>query len=443
MTRIANWGNYPIVDAEVRSFTDPQTVLDTLDEHGQVTLRGMGRSYGDASLGHYILSTTRHKHLLSFDKASGKITCQAGVTLQDVLDISVPQGWFLPVTPGTKFITIGGAIAADVHGKNHHRDGSFSNHLNEIELLMADGNRLFCSRSHEPELFAATCGGMGMTGVILQATFTLKPIQTATIRTETLEAKDLDAIMDHFDHSADWAYSVAWIDCMARGRDLGRSLLMRGEHAIPEQLETMGQHNEPLVLPPRRTKCIPFPFPSFVMNQTTIRAFNTLYYRLNRRKKHPCLTDYESFFFPLDTIHHWNRIYGRAGFIQYQFVLPLATSREGMALILEHISERGWGSFLAVLKLFGPQEGLLSFPLEGFTLALDFPLREGLLPFLDELDELVLSFGGRVYLAKDARMSRATFLAGYPRTEEFLAIVDRYNPGRPFRSLLTNRVGLT
>lgn len=442
MVRIANWGNYPVVDASLESFDAPDDVLARLSATGQLTLRGMGRSYGDASLGPHIASSLRHNHMLAFDSDTGILHCQAGVTLQEILEVFIPRGWFLPVTPGTKFVTVGGAIAADVHGKNHHCDGSYSRHIRFIDLLMADGRVVRCGPSEEPDLFAATCGGMGMTGTILSAAFPLRPVASAYIRQETLHAPDLDAIMDRFDASGGWTYSVAWIDCLARGRNLGRSILMRGESAEPAALSA-GRRHDPLALPRRGTRNVPVNFPSFALNRWSVSAFNALYYRGQRWKKGERIVDCDSFFYPLDSIHDWNRIYGRAGFVQYQCVIPLANSRAGLREILERIGRSGRGSFLAVLKLFGPQDGLLAFPMEGYTLALDFPVRDGLLPFLDELDAVVLSHGGRIYLAKDARMSRETFEQGYPNRDRFLDIVDRWNPGRPFRSNLTDRLGLT
>ncbi len=442
-THVSNWGNFPVVEADLRSPGGAGQMARLLADAPQAVVRGMGRSYGDASLGPYILSSLKLNKILALDADEGTVTCQAGVTLADLLEVFVPRGWFLPVSPGTKFITVGGAIAADVHGKNHHAEGSFCRHLLRMRLLLADGGEVECSRQTAPDLFETTCGGMGLTGAILDATFSLKKINTAYIREEILEARDLDHIMQLFEASTGWTYSVAWIDCLAQGKNLGRSLLMRGEHAEIPELDSKNKREAPLRLPAKRKRGVPCHLPSWILNRYSVRAFNGLYYRLNARGTRRHIVDYDTFFYPLDFLHDWNRIYGRQGFVQYQFVLPLESSREGLQTVLERIGEKGWGSFLAVLKLFGPQEGLMSFPMEGYTLALDFPVREGLLPFLDELDELVVERGGRIYLAKDARMKQETLWRGYPNTVAFVNRIERWNPDFRFRSRQSSRLGVT
>lgn len=442
--RLANWGNFPVVDARIRSLADAGDVAADIEENGRTIVRGMGRSYGDASLGPNVLSSLKQNKILAFDESGGIVTCQSGVTLADLLEVIVPRGWFLPVTPGTKHITVGGAIAADVHGKNHHCDGCFSRFVRRIRLALEDGRVLNCSPDESGELFRMTCGGMGLTGAILEATIALRPVETAYIREEILKAANLDEIMAHFEASADWSYTVAWIDCLATGEDLGRSLLMRGEHATRNDLDTPPRRADPLSLPRGRAVTVPFPMPGWVLNRHTVKAFNSLYYRKYSRVRGAHITDYNAFFYPLDFVHEWNRIYGKCGFTQYQFVLPLRESRQGLQKILERINQKGWGSFLAVLKLFGRQEeNPMSFPMEGYTLALDFPVRDGLLPFLDELDELVIGYGGRVYMAKDARMGRDAFVAGYPNAEEWKAFIRRRNAQSPFRSLQSDRLGIT
>jgi FAD/FMN-containing dehydrogenase len=442
--RLANWGNFPVVDAEVRSFSGAGDIAPEVAKSGRTIVRGMGRSYGDASLGPHVLSCLKLNKILAFDPAQGIVTCQAGVTLAELLEVFVPRGWFLPVTPGTKFITVGGAIAADVHGKNHHRDGCFSRHVHRILLARGDGEVVACSPQSDNDLFEMTCGGMGLTGAILEATFSLRPIESVYVRQEILKAENLDEIMRHFDASQDWTYTVAWIDCLARGENLGRSLLMRGEHATRDELDTPPQRAAPLTLARRRMLGIPFMMPGFLLNRHTVRAFNALYYWKNSRSTDPHLTDYDSFFYPLDFVNQWNRIYGAKGFTQYQVVIPLDKSREGLQKILERIGEKGWGSFLAVLKLFGRhEEKPMSFPMEGYTLALDFPVCDGLLLFLDELDELVVGYGGRVYMAKDARMSRDAFARGYPNAEIFKNFVRDRDPQLPFRSRQSDRLGIT
>jgi len=442
--RLANWGNFPVVDAEMRSFTGAGDVATEIAKSGRTIVRGMGRSYGDASLGPHVLSCLKLNKILAFDEATGIVTCQAGVTLAELLDVFVPRGWFLPVTPGTKFITVGGAIAADVHGKNHHRDGCFSRHVRGIVVAQGDGEVVECSPQKDETLFMMTCGGMGLTGAILEATIALRPVQSVYVREEILKAENLDDIMGHFEASQDWTYTVAWIDCLSRGENLGRSLLMRGEHATRDELETPQQRAAPLSLPSRKSLTVPVTVPGFLLNRHTVRTFNALYYWKNSRNPTSHITDYDAFFYPLDFVHQWNRIYGSKGFTQYQFVIPLEKSREGLREILGRIGDKGWGSFLAVLKLFGRhEEQPMSFPLEGYTLALDFPVRDGLLPFLDELDELVVGYGGRIYMAKDARMSRDAFARGYPNADAFKDYIRERNPRRPFRSRQSDRLGIT
>lgn len=443
MPDVSNWNKYPVVNARVQTFDGAPGLRNRLAAVDRAAVRGMGRSYGDASLYPTILSSLRANKILAFDSSTGRLHCQGGVTLRDLLEIFVPRGWFLPVTPGTKFVTVGGAIAADVHGKNHHKDGGFCRHVRAMTLMLANGSVVTCSRDDQPDLFEATCGGMGWTGIILSAEFDLKPVETAYIREEIVEAGNLDRIMAAFSESSDWTYTVAWIDCLATGDTLGRSLLMRGEHARADELTTPRQRAHPLRLPPRNKIGIPFNFPSFALNESSVALFNRLYHWKQSRVTSPHITDYDTFFYPLDFVHDWNRIYGRSGFVQYQLVLPLDRSRDGLAELLGRISAHGWGSFLAVLKLFGPQEGPMSFPMEGYTLALDFPVRDGLFAFLDELDEIVIELGGRIYLAKDARMKPETFFAGYPNATQFLKAVKRWNPDFKLRSLLAERLGIT
>lgn len=434
---ISNWGNYPTIDAEIRSFDAAAQVKDAFENVPNLITRGLGRSYGDASLAPNILSCLRFNNILAFDPENGAVICQSGVSLKELIAFSLPRGWFLPVTPGTKYVTIGGAVAADVHGKNHHVEGSFCRHVTRLDIMLADGTIQTCSPTVNPNLFHTTCGGMGLTGVILQAEIQLRAVPSSQIRQEVVRAKNLDAIMNEFEASEDWTYSVAWIDCLAGGGSLGRSLMMRGEHAEADPAI-------PCRMPEREPRLdVGINFPGGALNRWSIKAFNALYYRRTMREKTSGRVHLDAFFYPLDFVLNWNRIYGRQGFVQYQFVLPKSRSREGLVRILERIHQRGWGSFLAVLKLLGPQEGLLCFPMEGYTLALDFPIRDGLLPFLDELDELVAEYQGRLYLVKDARMSRGMFEATYPEAESFRALLRTWDPAGRFRSLLTDRLGIT
>jgi FAD/FMN-containing dehydrogenase len=372
-------------------------------------------------------------HYLDFDESTGVLSCAAGVSLDDILRVFVPRGWFLPVTPGTRFVTIGGAIASDVHGKNHHVAGTFGEHITSIELLLGNGDRVITSTVIKPELFYATCGGMGLTGVILSATLRLTPILSSNIAETTIKAPDLDAVLSAFEAAAKTTYSVAWIDCLARGKHLGRSLLMLGEHAKDGHLTVKADQSLP----------VPFDMPSRLLNQSTVQAFNTFYYGRVKERRSTRVIPFESFFYPLDNLSNWNRLYGNPGFVQYQVVLPLIEGVVGLRDVLEHIAASGRGSFLAVLKVFGKaNQNLLSFPFEGYTLALDFKAEPVVFKLLDDLDKIVLSHGGRLYLAKDARMSEATFKAGYLRWQEFEAVRAQYHAIGKFASAQSWRLGL-
>ncbi|MFL5739175.1 MAG: FAD-binding protein [Flavisolibacter sp.] len=424
---IANWGNYPLMETEEKSFSFEKELSADLPNSSQFIARGNGRCYGDASLAPHTFSTLKYDKIISFDKEHGVFECQSGITLDQVLDVIVPQGWFLPVTPGTKFITVGGAVASDVHGKNHHVDGSFSAHVVDMDILLSNGDTITCSTDLNADLFRATCGGMGLTGIITRVRFQLKKIETSYIAQKQVKAANLEELIRLFDEYKHYTYSVAWIDCLKKGKEFGRSILILGEHAKREELDEEKKKN-PLRLPGKRQISLPFSFPSFALNSFTVKAFNFLYYAKNRKKEINNIVSYEPFFYPLDAVLHWNRMYGKKGFVQYQFVLPLS-SKEGLVRILQKISDAGLGSFLAVLKVFGPQHDLISFPQEGFTLALDFAVRDGLFPFLDDLDRIVLEYGGRIYLSKDARMKPEIFWNSYPGAGEFVDIVKKYNPG--------------
>lgn len=436
----ANWGLYPRVEGYEYAPQTPRQAAEALHRAHKCIGRGLGRSYGDASLGPEMLRTTGMNRILDFDAGEGRLTAEAGLSIAEILRHFVPRGWFVPVTPGTKFVTLGGAVAADVHGKNHHREGSFGRHVQWLRLLDAQGEARYCSRRENPALFEATCGGMGLTGIILEVCLQLKPIETAYIRQTTYKAPDLAAIFRLFEQTQDWTYSVAWIDCLARGRKLGRSVLMVGEHATPDQLSAQ-QARQPLRIPSKPQLRMPFYLPSFTLNKLSVAAFNKLFYAKHRHR-HTDIIPYEPFFYPLDSILHWNRMYGRRGFVQYQFVLPLENSFEGMQDILERIARRGQASFLAVLKLFGRQDDMVSFPMEGYTLALDFAVNPRLLAFLDELDEVVARYGGRIYLAKDARMKAGMLRRGYPGLERFCRLRDRFDPQHRFASALSERLEL-
>ena len=435
MTRQATcgWGRHPCIDADLRRPLSASEAARAVLAGGSTLARGMGRSYGDSSLAPQLLDLRGLDHLLDFDAAAGTLRCEGGVLLAEILEVFLPRGWFLPVTPGTRFITVGGAIASDVHGKNHHRDGCFSAFVDAIDLLLASGETVRCSRDEHADLFRATCGGMGLTGVILAATLRLKRVGSAFVRQTTLKARNLDEALDAFDARAGDTYSVAWIDCLQKGTGLGRSLVMFGEHAED------GEY----AMARKAAKTLPVDFPDFALNPMSVSAFNTLYYHRVRGRETTARVHYEPYFYPLDGLLHWNRMYGRRGFAQYQFVIPKAAGRRSLRAMLEKIADSGRGSFLAVLKTCGPgNDNPLSFPVEGWSLALDFKAADGLWPLLDALDAMLLDAGGRLYLTKDCRMSESTFKQSYPRWREFQQIRARYGALGKFASLQSQRLGL-
>ncbi|MBD78947.1 MAG: FAD-linked oxidase [Crocinitomicaceae bacterium] len=436
--KIANWSNYPIVDSQISSYTDS----GKLPFSEAFITRGNGRCYGDSSLNNQIASMLSYNKALEFDIQNGVFTCQAGMTLDRVLEIIVPNGWFLPVTPGTKFISVGGAVASNVHGKNHHYDGCFNDHVVSLDLLTASGEIVTCSSEENVELFETTSGGMGLTGMILQVTFRLKKIESSFIDQRSIKAKNLDELVDLFRENENATYSVSWIDCLQTGKSKGRGLILLGEHARIDQLNTK-QGKNPLKLHQASKVTFPLNAPPNSTNKITVKAFNTAYYGKQLSKEQHSIIHYDPFFYPLDAILKWNRIYGKKGFLQYQFVIPFGQSNEGMQRVLDKIREYGHASPLVVLKLFGKQDDFISFPMEGFTLALDFPIRRGLFEFLDALDKMILDLGGRHYLTKDARMAKETFFKGYPNAEEFVRRIKKYNPNYLFSSLQSERLGLT
>jgi FAD/FMN-containing dehydrogenase len=393
----------------------------------------LGRSYGDSALAPHIVNTCRLDHFLSFDGITGALSCEAGVVLADILALFVPRGWFLRVTPGTKFVTVGGAIASDVHGKNHHLEGTFSQHVGWLQLLLGNGQIVSCSPTENGELFYATCGGMGLTGVILAAEIRLRRIESSAIVETTTKTSNLEGALEIFAENHASTYSVAWIDCVSSGKNLGRSLVMLGEHALDGKLECL----------PYKMVNVPFDMPAMLLNAHTIGAFNALYYHRARKATLIRRVSYERYFYPLDKLRNWNRLYGKRGFFQYQFALPKEAGSRALTEILRRIANSGKGSFLAVLKALGPANiSPLSFPIEGLTLSLDFRNEPSVIRLLEELDQRVSHYGGKVYLTKDARMSDTTFKSAYPRWQEFEDVRARFHALGHFASLQSKRLGL-
>ncbi|WP_066093683.1 FAD-binding oxidoreductase [Xanthomonas massiliensis] len=418
-----SWGRFPRGGDQRHLWLHDRNAALSRPDSGSMLVRGNGRSYGDSCLnpGGTLLHARPMDRFIAFDPGSGLLRCECGVTLSEVIDLVLPQGWFLPVTPGTRFATVGGAIANDVHGKNHHSMGNFGHHVRRMELLRSDGTRLELSpQADDDRLFAATIGGLGLTGLITWAEIQLRRVPGPWLESESIRFGNLD---DFFTLSAESArtceYTVAWIDCLASGKRLGRGHFLRSDHAasIAEECPRVRDSH----------RVMPFTPPFSLVNPLSLRAFNTLYYWRQPRRCKRAISHYQSYFYPLDGIGHWNRMYGPRGFMQHQCVLPPATAREGVAALLREIAHSGQGSFLAVLKEFGTiaSIGMLSFPRPGTTLALDFPNGgPDVFRLLDRLDAIVAEAGGAIYPAKDARMSPAVFRGGYPRLQEFCQYVD-------------------
>jgi FAD/FMN-containing dehydrogenase len=433
MKECTAWGMYPRIQCEHLQFDTHEDLRKILTEKEHLIPYGNGRSYGDSALSPYIIDMRPKDHFIDFEEKRGLLHVQAGVLLSEVLEHFVPRGWFLKVTPGTKLITVGGAIASDVHGKNHHVEGCFSECVDSFTLMLPDGEVVSCTKEETPDLWKATCGGMGLTGVILDAKIYLKKINSMYIDQTTIKTKNLKETFEAFEAYSDKPYSVAWIDCLAKGDEVGKCLLMVGDFRDDGQLDYRM----------KRQKTIPFNFPSFALNNWSVRAFNWLYYGKVKERVSKQRVDIDTFFYPLDAIGHWNRIYGKHGFTQYQFILPKENSYEGLEEILTAISRSGKGSFLAVLKLYGKaNDNWLSFPIEGYSLALDFKIEKGLFELLDRLDEIVLRYKGRIYLTKDVRVTKETFEQGYPDIERFRAFRKEKGMDMIFQSLQSQRVGI-
>ncbi len=411
-----SWGRYPNHHAKLVPLhwqTDFPAVTHNL--HEGVLPVGMGRSYGDVCLlkeGN-LLVTTGMNRLLAFDETTGVLTAEAGITLAQILDFSVPRGFFLPVSPGTKYVTLGGAIANDIHGKNHHIAGTFGAHVPAFELVRSDGSRRLCSASQNPELYAATIGGLGLTGLITWAQLKLRPIVSRKIDYEGIQFHGVDEFLDLTNQSGHIEYTVSWVDVTSSGKNFARGIFMQGDHS-----EVPG----PLTVSPEPKLVFPIEAPGFALNPVSVSLFNTAFFHKQIHKRVVALQDYEPFFYPLDKVLHWNRMYGKGGLLQFQYVIPWDNAREGTIAILKEVAKSGLASFLAVLKAFGdvPSPGLMSFPKPGITLALDFPIKpDRSFPLFHRLAEMTRELGGRLYPAKDAAMTPQQFQAFYPQWQQF------------------------
>ena len=411
-----SWGRYPTYGAKIVPLhwqSDFPAVTAGL--HNGALPVGMGRSYGDVCLlkdGNLLLTTAMNR-LIEFDPETGLLTAEAGLTLAQILDFAVPRGFFLPVTPGTKYVTLGGAIANDIHGKNHHVAGTFGRHITQFELVRSDGSRRLCSPTENPDFFAATIGGLGLTGVITWATLRLKPIVSRKIDYEGIQFHGIDEFLYLTEQSKDIEYTVSWVDVTSTGRNFARGVFMQGDHSAKKG---------DLTPSPRPKLVFPFDAPGFALNHLSVSLFNTAFFHKQIHKRVVAEQDYEPFFYPLDKVLRWNRMYGKRGLLQFQYAIPWDHAKEGTIAILHEVAKSGLASFLAVLKAFGdvPSPGMMSFPKPGITLALDFPIKpDKSFPLFQRLADMTLEFGGRLYPAKDAAMTAPQFQAFYPQWQQF------------------------
>ena len=416
-----SWGRYPKYSAHVIPLHWQQDFpAVTAGAHNGVLPVGMGRSYGDVCLlreGN-LLVTTGMNRLLDFDPATGILTAESGITLAQILDFAVPRGFFLPVSPGTKYVTLGGAIANDIHGKNHEVAGSFGSHVPSFELVRSDGTRRLCSQTENPDWFAATVGGMGLTGLITWAQLQLKPIVSRMIDYTGVQFHGIDEFIDLKKQYSHVDYTVSWVDCVSTGKNFMRGIFMAGGHSsVPGELK---QSPEPKLV-------FPFNAPAWALSRTTVSLFNTVFFHKQMKPKVTSLQDYEPFFYPLDKVLHWNRLYGKRGLLQFQYSLPWDHAKEGTVAMLREIAKSGLASFLAVLKTFGdiPSQGMMGFPQPGIMFALDFPIKPDIsFPLLQRLGDMTQEFGGRLYSAKDATMTPSQYQSFYPQWESFARFRD-------------------
>jgi FAD/FMN-containing dehydrogenase len=428
--QIAGWGGTAFVDARCLSpETEPEAYASL--SQGPAIPRGLGRSYGDSSLASTVILSKRLDNFLHFEPETGILVCESGVDIGTLVDTMLPKGWFPAVVPGTRHVTIGGAIASDIHGKNHHCAGSFCDHVLFADVMLPDGRVVRCSLSEERELFAATCGGMGLTGFILRAAMRLQQVGSGWMEQLTFRSRDLGHTLELLEQHRQWPYSVAWVDCLKGGNQAGRSEVLLGRHAADGGFPS----------PAKAKLSVPFNLPSWFLNPPLMRAFNEIHYHQSKDNALRLVSP-DNFFFPLDAIHDWNRLYGRRGFIQYQMVLPKESADESLRAVLE-ISRKMGGASLAVLKHFGKANGnLLSFPRPGVTLAMDFRNTNRVQRLIPKLDAIVLDYGGRLYLTKDSRMPRRVFDAGYSQADAFRELRARLNLSRTLQSSQSQRLEL-
>ncbi len=439
---LSGFGKYPKARCRV---TRPPGIFEINEilKTDSVLARGLGRSYGDSSLNDkgVVAESILMNRFIAFDEETGILRCEAGVTYKDILDTFVLRGWFPAVTPGTKYVTMGGAIASDVHGKNHHNVGSFSSFLLSFKILLASGEIMECSRTQNSDLFWATVGGMGLTGFILEAEIQLKKISSPYLTNRSLKLKNMDELFDKLEEfDADYHYSVAWMDIVASGKSYGRNVLLLGNHAGSDELTNKLKAISSKKYIEKKIS-VPFEVPFATLNKVSITLFNSAFYMAAKNKIE--FVHYDKYFYPLDFILNWNHIYSKSGLIQYQLNVPEDKGKEAIDKVLKKVVAFGGGSFLAVLKKMGAQDGILSFPFKGYTLSMDFPVKKGVVEMCKVLDEIVVDYGGRNYLTKDSILDEKTFKQMYNGLwEKWMKIKMKYDPENKFTSNQARRLGL-
>jgi FAD/FMN-containing dehydrogenase len=434
------WGHCPVVQCLSYRPEKRRELSTLITQHkGHLLARGLGRSYGDAPLQPAgVLRTDRLDHMISFDAATGVVRAQAGVTLAELMEVIIPRGWFPPVIPGTKYVTLGGAFACNVHGKNHYREGDFAEHVSSIRMLLADGSYIECSPTLNSSLFWATAGGMGMTGVIEEVTLRLKPITSASLHNVTTRIANIEDMIAAFEKARDDAdYMIGWIDHMATGKDVGRGLFSAGNHISAEE----GGAPLPAFTPGKPRFSLPVFFPSLTLNRYSMALHNLLHFKKYKQMENFETVGFDGFFHPLDSIRHWNRLYGKRGFFQYQCIIPDSPEvAKQLREFLQALQDQKQFSFLGIIKYHRESKGMLPFGMRGYSLALDFPNTARVRALLPQMDRWVLSHGGRIYLAKDAMMNADTFRKMYPQSESWLAAVRQADPEGKFASLMSERL---
>lgn len=439
--KLAGWGNFPVT-ASYNFYPSTEAEVAKTIKQGNLVPRGLGRSYGDQAINENgrVAICTHLNHFLGWDEKEGILECEAGVSLEEIINVFGPKGWLPMICPGTKFVTIGGAISNDIHGKAHHVDGSFFNCVISFTIMLANGEVVAASRTEHADLFEASFGGLGLLGVILTAKIRLRKIETTYFKQKSIKVKNLEEMLKALEEYSHFNYSVAWVDPLAKGNKLGSGVLTVGNAAGLNDLPS-SLRKEPLKLHKKSKLTVPFFLPGFLLNSLTVRMLNRVIAFVQNSPKE--FIHYEKFFFPLDMINNWNKGYGKRGFIQYQFVIPPGQEgADNVRRIIGMIASSGCTPFLNVFKKMGHGQGILSFPFEGYTLAIDFPVTKNLRAFTKKMDAEVLKAGGRIYLGKDSMLDKEMFQAMYPQYSQWLAIKRKYDPENVFTSDIGRRLGL-